>query len=626
MAGGISDEDIQRVREATDLVALVGERVPVKPKGRDAWCCCPLHHEKTPSFKIDPGRQTWHCFGCGEGGDAFSFLMKLDGVSFPESVRILADRAHITITEQNGKPSTPREKKSRLKKVCEATADFYHQQLMRLRSPEADDARAYLQKRSLGGVVPKTWCLGFAPGHGSLVTHLGKCGFTPDEMVEANVAVRRDRAGLRDRFFNRIMFPIFDEAGECIAFGGRVIGSGEPKYLNSQETPIFHKSSVLYGLNKAKEAMTASGDAIVVEGYTDVIALHEAGITNVVATLGTALTLRHIRLLSRYASKRIIYLFDGDAAGQRAADRALEFIDYSMTPEAGASRVELYAVTLPNNLDPADYVTSEGAPSLQELVAHAQPLLSYGIERRLEQFDLSTAEGRTRALPTALQVLAPIKDSLLAKDYAIQLASRTRTREEDVLAMLAELKPSGAQVSHREETTEAEVESQAPQKPHSTRTPMPLSAAEKSRRKLERELLCLFAQNPQLALGYAHVLTQTQWHRPSHEKLANELLDLLIEQPDIAPSVLLSTLVTRMPETANALSVTIAETKAQASSMAAYMAEELLLGDLEDQIALLKNQLKTDQTLSAADHDALFQSIVGLQKDLAQRRSAQNLL
>ena len=182
-------------------------------------------------------------------------------------------------------------------------------------------------------------------------------------MIEANVATRGRDGRLRDRFFNRVMFPISDIQGDCIAFGGRVIGKGEPKYLNSQETPIFHKSQVLYGLDKAKAAMASTGDAVVVEGYTDVIALHEGGIENVVATLGTALTLRHIRILSRHASKRIVYLFDGDAAGQRAADRALQFVDDSMTPEAGKSRIEVCAVTLPDNLDPASSSPPE-APML----------------------------------------------------------------------------------------------------------------------------------------------------------------------------------------------------------------------------------------------------------------------
>ncbi len=271
----------------------------------------------------------------------------------------------------------------------------------------------------MGGRVPKDWQLGFAPGRESLVRHLSARGFGADEMIEANVALSRN-GKLRDRFFNRVMFPINDVQGECIAFGGRVIGKGEPKYLNSQETPVFRKSQVLYGLDHAKAAMASTGCAVVVEGYTDVIMLHEAGLRNVVATLGTALTSRHLRVLSRHAQHRIVYLFDGDAAGQRAADRALQFIDDSMTPEAGRNKVELAAVTLPDDLDPADFVAQRGADALRAVIEDAQPLVQYGIDRRIERHDLSRPEGRSAALADALSVLAPIKDSLLAKDYARQ--------------------------------------------------------------------------------------------------------------------------------------------------------------------------------------------------------------
>ena len=438
---GISDDDVRRVREASDLVALFGERTPVRQRGRDFWCCCPFHEERTPSCKIDPSAQLWHCFGCGEGGDVFSYVMKLEDLSFPEAVRWLAERAGVQITESGG-PQLPRGRKARLKEVCKRAAEFYHTQLMRSKSPDAAPrARVPGQPRRLGGSVPNDWDLGFAPGRGALVRHLRQLGFSNEEMVEANVATDGGGRGLRDRFYNRVMFPIRDVQGECIAFGGRVIGQGEPKYLNSQETPIFHKSEVLYGLDKAKAAMAATGVAIVVEGYTDVIALSEAGVKNVVATLGTALTARHIRALSRHAQHKIVYLFDGDAAGQRAADRALQFIDRSMTPEAGRSKIELFAVTLPDDLDPADFVRQRGADELRSCLEGAQPLLKYGIERRLARHDLSTAEGRSRAMAEALQVLAPIKDSLLAKDYAVQIAGRVRAREEDALEALSRLTP-----------------------------------------------------------------------------------------------------------------------------------------------------------------------------------------
>ncbi|MCI9495594.1 MAG: DNA primase [Adlercreutzia mucosicola] len=606
---GISDEDIQKVRDANDVVAVIGERVPVKQKGRDFWCCCPLHQEKTPSFKIDPSTQLWHCFGCGEGGDVFSFIMKTEDMTFPEAVRRLAERAHIDIVEAGGRGSVPASRKARLKDICARTAEFYHTQLMRGRGAEADAARSYLASRGFGGKVPGKWCLGFAPGRGALVRHLSSLGFKADEMVAANVALD-GRGALRDRFYNRVMFPIFDVSGDCIAFGGRVIGTGEPKYLNSQETPLFHKSQVLYGLDHAKAAMAATGVAIVVEGYTDVIALHEAGIENAVATLGTALTMRHIRVLSRHASKRIVYLFDGDAAGQRAADRALAFIDKSMTPEAGRSQVDLVAVTLSDNLDPAEFVQARGSDALRELVDDAKPLLEYGIDRRLASHNLDSAEGRARALDDCLAVLAPIKESILAKDYAVRLAGRLRLRENDVLEALAAKEPPRFQGRDDEEAAAAPP-------PRAKRA---LSRAERNRLRFEREFLSLAAQHPLVALAHADTLAQIQWHEEVHRLLADSILATLAENPAAAgvDIVTRATLVT--PHAPRVLTGGLQREGAEPEAVGAYLAEELALGDAEEAIGALTAQLAGG--VAPEEAELLHAAIATLQMDVAARRVA----
>ncbi|OUO88924.1 DNA primase [Gordonibacter sp. An230] len=615
---GISEEDIQKVREASDIVAVIGERTPVKQRGRDFWCCCPLHNEKTPSFKIDPALQLWHCFGCGEGGDVFAFVMKSEDLSFPEAVRRLAERAHIEISESGGRPGEGAGRKARLKAVCAEAAEYYHTQLMRNPGPDASAARSYLAGRGLGGEVPKAWRLGFAPGRGSLVRHLSAAGFTAEEMQQANVAlVGKDDGRLRDRFFNRIMFPINDPQGECIAFGGRVVGKGEPKYLNSQETPLFHKSQVLYGLDKAKAAMASTGTAVVCEGYTDVIALHEAGLRNAVATLGTALTMRHIRLLSRHARHRIVYLFDGDEAGQRAADRALAFIDGSMTPEAGKSRIELAAVTLPDALDPAEFVGARGADALRQLVERAQPLLTYGIERRLAKHDLSRPEGRSAALSDALSVLAPIKDSMLAKDYAVQIASRCRAREEDVLAELAHLKAPRPMPD--EGSTQGHPASDAP-------APAPrraaLSSAERSRRRFERQLLALAARRPDLALVHADALAQTQWHDRASAEIAQSVLDTLADDPAASPARIVTDAARRLPAAANLLTAGAPAGGAGDERLAAFLVEELSIGDAEDAVAALRAQLVDPARLPADEYEMLFETVAAMQKDLARRRAA----
>lgn len=608
----ISDEDIQKVREATDIVSLFGERVPVRQRGRDFWCCCPFHNEKTPSCKIDPSTQLWHCFGCGEGGDAFGFIMKADDLSFPDAVRFLADRAHIDIAETGGQRMS-QSRKGRLREICAETEKFYHAQLMRGKSADAASARSYLGGRGLGGDVPKKWNLGFAPGRGALVSHLGKLGYKPDEMIDANVAVQREGRRLNDRFYNRVMFPIHDAQGACIAFGGRVIGEGEPKYLNSQETPLFHKSNVLYGLHKAKAAMTSTGVAIIVEGYTDVISLHERGIQNAVATLGTALTLQHIRAISRHASKRIVYLFDGDAAGQRAADRALQFINEDMTPEAGKARVELAAVTLPDDLDPADFVAQRGADALKELVDSAKPLVQYGIDRRLEAHDLSTAEGRTRAMTDALSILAPIKGSLLAKDYAVQVAGRLQMREEDALSLLAALQPP--------RRYDGESVQGAPEVVENTLPSMPVTQQEKSRRRFERRLVCLLAQNPTVALEHADVLAQTQWRDPVNGQLAESLLDTLANDPAATAAQIVTAASTVVPRAAGILTSAYSSGGMKLGDEVRFLVDELEIGDMEQTLASMNAQLKSDSTLSEDDESLMYAAIVELQKSIAAKRA-----
>lgn len=622
MAGGrIGEEDIQKVRDASDIVAVIGERVPVKQRGRDFWCCCPFHNEKTPSCKIDPELQLWHCFGCGEGGDVFGFIMKAEDLTFPEAVRWLAERAHIEITEVGGKPGPSLSRKARLKDICKATAEFYHTQLMRNPSPMASSARDYLAGRGLNGEVPNRWNLGFAPGRGELTRKLTGMGFKPDELIEANVCSRTRDGKLRDRFFDRIMFPINDVAGECIAFGGRVIGTGEPKYLNSQETPLFHKSQVLYGLDQAKSAMAATGVAIVCEGYTDVIALHEGGVKNAVATLGTALTMRHIRVLARHAQKKIVYLFDGDAAGQKAADRALEFIDSSMTPEAGRTRIELCAVTLPDNLDPAEFMAAHGAGELHALLENAQPLLKYGIDRRLAAHDLSTAEGRSAALADALSVLAPIKDSLLAKDYAIQIAGRTRAREQDVLEQLARLAPPVRQreadaFSGQNAQAGAAVPAQGARPARRT-----LTKTELNRLKLEREFLSVLAQHPLLALSHADALAQTQWHDEAHSRVAESILQTLADNPAASASEVVSQAALAFPKAAGILTSS-AQTSAPAEDVARFVAEELAIGDAEDAIAGLRAQLADESKRGSEEYDFLFECVTAMQKELVAKRRA----
>jgi len=429
-----SEADIAKIREATDLVNLIRPHSDLRQKGRDLWGCCPFHKEKTPSFKVNPDSGFWHCFGCGEGGDAFGFVMRTESLSFPEAVTFLADKANIQI-QKDPRAAAIAGQRQRLYAICADTAAYYMDYLHKSKTNSAAAARDYLSRRGFGSTVASQWKLGFAPGGQALVQHLRSRGHRDDEMVAANVAVRQSRGQrggqssgnggeLRDRFFERIIFPISDVQSRVIAFGGRVLDDREPKYLNSSETPLFHKRRNLYGIDLAKPSMHEHRLVLVVEGYTDVIALHKAGHAYSVATLGTALTSQHVKALSRTVN-RIVYVFDGDEAGMRAADKAAEHIDRSLSPEFAASPVKLDVVCLPAGADPADLMEdSDGQAQFAALLDDSTPLIEFAINRKMDKWDLSRPEERPRALNDSLSVLTPLKGTMLVRHYAEQIADR----------------------------------------------------------------------------------------------------------------------------------------------------------------------------------------------------------
>ena len=409
----ITDEDKERVREASDIVSLVSETVVLRQRGDDFWGCCPFHQEKSPSFHVSASTKLWHCFGCHAGGDIFDYVMKREGLEFLDSIRFLAERAHIDIEETswNGAPQGP--KRTRLLDALEAAQDSYHLRLMRGRSDGAAAARAYFGSRGLGSAICNKWKLGYADASVSLVGELGSRGFSRAELVAADLAA--DRSGrLRDQFFNRVMFPIHDEQGRCIGFGGRVMGDGKPKYLNTRETSVFHKSKHMFAFDYAKESIAALGYAIVTEGYVDVISMHEAGFTNTVAALGTALSEDHVKTLSRFA-KKIICMFDGDAAGQHAAEAAVRYIELT--------KAQLMCVVLPDGQDPDEFLRAHGAQAMRSELEGARPLLDFVLEKKLEELDLSSPGLRLAALDELAKLLAPFKNSYLLDSYAQRLCA-----------------------------------------------------------------------------------------------------------------------------------------------------------------------------------------------------------
>jgi len=439
MKGKIKEGDINYVRERNNLVDVVSEYVLLKKKGKLFWGLCPFHQEKTPSFKVDPVAQLYHCFGCGEGGNVFTFVMKADHLDFPEAVESLANRIGYRLEYEAG--STPElSKKDRIYEANRLAALFYQHIL--LKTNEGERGRYYLKKRGLDADIVKEYGIGLAPqAWNSLGNYLVKRGYSKEEVFDAGLVVKGAK-GYYDRFRGRLVFPITDIRGRVIAFGGRVLDGGQPKYLNSPETPIYHKSSTLYGLHTAKNEIIREGFIVIVEGYTDVLMLSQAGIKNVVATLGTAFTAEHVELLKRFTD-RVILVFDADAAGTKAAENASAYLSEFRLPKmealrdlerrSGTSGIDVRVVVLPQNLDPADYVGTQGAGAFRGLINTAEPFFDFYLTRELDKYNIIETQQKEQAALAGLKFIA-ILDPLAHEEYLSKIAQKLGL-DEKVLAV-----------------------------------------------------------------------------------------------------------------------------------------------------------------------------------------------
>ena len=415
MPGRIREEDLAAVRERTDIVKVISGYLSLKKAGADRMVgLCPFHTEKTPSFSVSPSKQMYYCFGCGEGGDTIKFLREIEHLEFAEAVERLAKESGITVRYEGDTPADRRAASRRqiLQRANEEAASLYHRTL--LEEPEAAEARAYVQGRGIDQATAERFGIGYASRAADfLLRKLQPSGISAEILVEAGLALRDQESGaVRDRFRGRIIFPVHDLSGRSIGIGARTVpGDREdgPKYLNSPETPIYHKGETLYNLHRAKGAITRSGEAYVVEGYTDVIALAQVGIESAVATCGTALGEGHFRLASRFA-QRMVLSFDSDEAGARAAERAFAFVE-----QFGVQPVVLI---LPEGQDPADFVTAHGADALRTLAAEAKPLVEYMLRRSVERHDLSTIEGQSAAVADSLYLIEGLSDPVRQSEYA----------------------------------------------------------------------------------------------------------------------------------------------------------------------------------------------------------------
>jgi DNA primase len=512
---------IKQIKEANDIVKVIGGYIALQAAGPVYKGLCPFHNDSRPSFQVDPRWQNYRCWACGKKGDVFTFVQEFENVDFREALELLALRAGIRLRVDDAKAKS----RARLLEAVRWAADLYHESL--LNSPSAQTAREYLNERRLAGETIRTWLLGYAPLAGDwLAKQAGEAPVPVEILVEVGLlAPSNYGTGYYDRFRDRVMFPIRDVRGQVVGFGGRILpnsplASRAPKYYNSCDTPLFSKSDLIYGIDRAKLAGQTAGSLAVVEGYTDVLMAHQMGVANVVATMGTALTARHVQLLRRY-SPRVVLVYDADEGGSTGVDRALELF---LQEDA-----ELAIATLPEGMDPCDLLVSRGVEPLASALASAKDALDFKLDQALSTAASEGVEGSRRAVETVLGVLAMVPDSVggpaaLKRDLALtRVARRFGLREEVVRERLAEVRA-------RQQARAAMPAGVADEVIEVKR-----SAKSAPADPLERELLqVLLADSSLVAVARTEVAPEMVEH-PGLRRLLQGLYDLLDEgeTPDI---------------------------------------------------------------------------------------------
>jgi DNA primase len=438
MAGRIRQSDVEEVKARTNIADVVGDFVSLKPAGVGSLKgLCPFHDERSPSFHVRPGVGLYHCFGCGESGDVYSFLQKIDHVSFTEAVERLAGRVGITLQYEDGGQQSDHSNRARILAANAAAEEFFAE---RLSAPDADIGRRFLGERGFDAAAAAHFGVGFAPkSWDELTSHLKGRGYSAPELVEAGLLSQGDR-GAYDRFRGRLVWPIRDVTGQTVGFGARRLLEDDngPKYLNTPETPVYHKAQVLYGLDLAKRDISRARRVVVVEGYTDVMACHLAGVTTAVATCGTSFGVDHIKVLRRVLGDdsglgEVIFTFDPDAAGQKAAVRAFG--------EEQRFAAQTFVASGPDGLDPCDLRLSRGDGAVQAMIDAKKPMFEFMIRQVLSRYNLDTVEGRVAALREAAPVVAEIRDPSLRPGYTRELARMTGVDLAEVRAAVSRSRP-----------------------------------------------------------------------------------------------------------------------------------------------------------------------------------------
>ncbi|MGV6807879.1 MAG: DNA primase [bacterium] len=452
MAGRIPQNFIDDLLDRSDIVEVVGSRVPLKKSGKNYSACCPFHDEKTPSFTVSPDKQFYYCFGCGAGGNSIGFLMDFERVGFIDAVESLAQRLGLEVPREQGSGGSFTRKNQQLYDLLERVDRYYRTQLRK--HPGADAAITYLKQRGLSGEIAAEFGIGFAPpGWDNLLNSLGEPD-EPDQLLTrvGLLVANPDNNSIYDRFRNRVMFPIRDVRGRVIGFGGRVLGDDKPKYLNSPETPVFHKGRELYGLYEANRALKEIRNLLVVEGYMDVLALAQFGIRNAVATLGTAATAEHMDKLFRYAPE-VVFCFDGDEAGRRAAKRAMENVLPVMID--GRSAKFLF---LPEGEDPDSLVRAIGAEGFNQRIKKAQPLSEFLFSSLGADTDLDSMDGRARLSKLAAPAINRLPEGVFKDLMLSRLSEMTGLASERLKELISPPEPDEPDIDdasgHRAEAGE----------------------------------------------------------------------------------------------------------------------------------------------------------------------------
>ena len=508
MALLIPEEKITEIRQAADIVDIVSESVMLKKAGKNLLGLCPFHSEKTPSFTVSPDKQIFHCFGCGTGGNVFSFLMKHQGVTFPEAARMLAGRYGIDLPRPEATAAQRRamtERETLLAVNGEALGFF--RRCLRQGGPGAR-AKNYLDRRGITDETIERFELGYAPpGWDNLLRFLSGRRVAPELAEKAGLAIaRRDSSGHYDRFRDRIIFPIRDANGRAVGFGGRVMGDDLPKYLNSPETPVYNKGRILYGLNRAKAACRQVRSVFIVEGYFDAIALSQAGMENTVATLGTALTADHIRLLKGYVERSVL-VFDSDAAGVKAAERSIPlFIDAGM---------EAAVLVLPQGDDPDTYVRRRGREAFDRLADKAMGIIGFLTVSAITRHG-QTVEGKVRVINDMLEPLAAVSDTMARSLHVRDIAERLGIDESALLARVREFSGSRGRSS-------------GPGGVNFQTASRGMAASKGSR--LERQIVAMMLQHPQAVAEVSRRGLVERFEDPDLQKIGLEILARCAETP-----------------------------------------------------------------------------------------------